>query len=319
MERIRITTSLLFLTLGVIWGAASLTAAAPLASSQPQKQIISQRTRTSQPSVLPHPVIFREVKERGLLVNVWINNTGPYTFAVDTGAGITLIGSHVATMAETDRQGSAVSLAGLSGVSQSGGRTTIIGSMAIGERANSLRANQSAIIINDLPRDIDGILDPTEAYSPFGYSIDLPNRELSAFNPKDNPLRLNDVPEGATIVRWLTNGSGRRPFVRLGDGRIALVDTGSGFGLAVSEDFPNNNSQRAKVGVRDIGGGEVASKRVGPTTISIGSLVLRGVPTDLLTGVEKDAPILLGRDALYPFRLKFDPVQRLIEIAPVSP
>ena len=324
MERIRITTSLLSLALGVIWGAASLTAAAPLLSS-PQRHLISQTARSSQrknatnPTALPHPVIFHEVKERGLLVNVWINNTGPYTFAVDTGAGITLIGSHVATMAETDRQGSHVSLGGLSGVSQSEGRTTIIGSMAIGDRANSLRANQSAIIINDLPRDIDGILDPTEAYFPFGYSIDLPNRELAAFNPKDSPLRINDVPEGATIVRWLANGSSRRPFVRLGDGRLALVDTGSGFGLAVSEDFSNNNSRRTKAGVRDIGGGEVVSKRVGPTTISIGSLVLRGVPTDLLTRVEKDAPILLGRDALYPFRLKFDPVQRLIEIAPVSP
>jgi hypothetical protein len=222
-------------------------------------------------------------------------------------------------MAETDREGSHVSLGGLSGLSQSEGRTTIIGSIAIGDRANSLRANQSAIIINDLPRGIDGILDPTDAFSPFGYSIDLPNRELAAFNPKDNPLRVNEVPEGATIVRWLTNGSSRRPFVRLGDGRLALVDTGSGFGLAVSEGFTNNNSHLTRAGVHDISGGEVVSKRLGPTTISIGSLVLRGVPTDLLTGVEKDAPILLGRDALYPFRLRFDPVQRLIEIAPVSP
>jgi len=193
--------------------------AAPLAYSTPQKPSISQRARATPPknstnaSALPRPVIFREVKERGLLVQVWINNTGPYTFAVDTGAGITLIGSHVAAMAGTDRQGSNVSLGGLSGVSQSAGRTTILGSIAIGDRANSLSANQSAIVINDLPREIDGILDPTEAYFPFGYSIDLPNRELAAFDPKDSPLRINDVPAGGTIVRWLTNGSGRRPFV----------------------------------------------------------------------------------------------------------
>jgi hypothetical protein len=325
MERIKITTPLLFIALGLIWGAASKTAAAPLVSSEPHRQLSSQRSRANQPrnatnpTALPHPVIFREVKERGLLVEVWINKTGPYNFAVDTGAGITLIGSHVASMAGTDRQGSYVSLGGLSGVSQSEGKTTIIGNMAIGDRANYLRANQSAIIINNLPRDIDGILDPTDAYSPFGYSIDLPNRELAAFNAKDNPLRINDVPEGGTIVRWLANGPSRRPFVRLGDGRLALLDTGSGFGLAVSEDLPSYNTRRAKSGVQDIGGGEVVSKRVGPTTISIGSLVLRGVPTDVLTGVEKEAPILLGRDALYPFRLTFDPVQRLIEISPVSP
>jgi len=77
--------------------------------------------------------------------------------------------------------------------------------------------------------------------------------------------------------------------------------------LAVSEDVPDYNPRRASPAVRDIGGGEVVSRRVGPTTISIGSLVLRGVPTDILTGVEKDAPTLLGRDALYPFRLRFDP------------
>src|SRR6266550_3656497 len=130
MERITIITRLLFIAFGFIWGAASLTAAAPLPYFVPQKPSASQRSRVTQPKnstnprALPHPVIFREVKERGLLVQVWINNTGPYTFAVDTGAGITLIGSHVAAMAGTDREGSNVSLGGLSGVSQSTGRTT---------------------------------------------------------------------------------------------------------------------------------------------------------------------------------------------------
>jgi hypothetical protein len=40
------------------------------------------------------------------------------------------------------------------------------------------------------------------------------------------------------------------------------------------------------------------------------------VPTDLVSGTEADAPVLLGLSALRPFRLKFDPLHRLIEIAP---
>jgi hypothetical protein len=66
-------------------------------------------------------------------------------------------------------------------------------------------------------------------------------------------------------------------------------------------------------GIRDIGGGTVFSRRVSPSTISIGELVLRGIPTDILFQVEDDAPVILGRDALYPFKISFDPRKRLIE------
>ena len=67
---------------------------------------------------------------------------------------------------------------------------------------------------------------------------------------------------------------------------------------------------------RDLPGGRIAANRIPPTTISIGPLVLRGVPTDLLLRATAGTPILLGRDALRPFRLSFDPVNRLIRIAP---
>jgi hypothetical protein len=50
--------------------------------------------------------------------------------------------------------------------------------------------------------------------------------------------------------------------------------------------------------------------------VSIGSLVLEKVPTDILIGAHEGAPVIIGRDALYPFRLTFDPASRLIEIAP---
>jgi hypothetical protein len=66
-------------------------------------------------------------------------------------------------------------------------------------------------------------------------------------------------------------------------------------------------------GGRDIGGGIINSTRVSPTTVSIGELVLHRVPTDILFGIEADAPVILGRDALYPFKITFDPQRRLIE------
>lgn len=305
----------LLLSLGLIWGAVTLAVAAPKPLSNRRTSLPALHSQSA-PRTIPHSVSFRTSKDRGLLVKVWVNNTGPYTFAIDTGAGITLIGGHVATNAATQRPGAQVDLGGLSGVSKSKGRMTVISTLAIGDQANTVRANQRAIVTDNLPAEIDGVLDPTDAYSPFGYSIDLPGHEIAAFDPRSNPLSTRDLPEGGAVVPWIT-GSNRRPFVRLGDGRLALLDTGSGFGLAISHNVKVIDQRRG--GVRDLGGGEVTSRRVDPSTISIGSLTLRGVPTDLLAGVEKDAPILLGRDALYPFRLTFDPVQRLIEIAPVTP
>jgi hypothetical protein len=45
-------------------------------------------------------------------------------------------------------------------------------------------------------------------------------------------------------------------------------------------------------------------------------MALRNVPTDLVYGAEMGAPIILGRDALRPFKLTFDPLNRLISISP---
>jgi len=124
--------------------------------------------------------------------------------------------------------------------------------------------------------------------------------------------------EGATVP-WLRHGNSDRPFVKLGDGRLALVDTGSRFGLAVnSRDaviVGPRGSRSQNQGTRDVGGGNVNSRRVAPTTISIGELVLRSVPTDILFGIEDDAPVILGRDVLYPFKITFDPRKRQIEFA----
>ena len=219
------------------------------------------------------------------------------------------------------RNGRATAISGLSGASAVSGREADIHQLALGDRSNLLPAGGLVIVTDRLPPDVDGVLDPTESYWPLGYTLDLASGNLSAFDPHTTPLRAGNAPADGTIVSWLMDGTSRRPFVLLDNGRRALLDTGSGFGLAMSESaartlgvIPTRGTNRD--GVRDIGGASIMSRRIAPLTIRIGSLVLRGVPTDVLSGVEAGAPVLLGRDALQPFRLTFDPLNRLIEIAP---
>jgi hypothetical protein len=46
--------------------------------------------------------------------------------------------------------------------------------------------------------------------------------------------------------------------------------------------------------------------------------VLRNIPTDVISGAPAETPALLGLNALRPFRMRFDPLHRLIEIAPAE-
>jgi hypothetical protein len=272
---------------------------------------------TRLPTTIPDTVSFRVVRDRGLLVRAWINGSGPYALAIDTGAGGTIISERLAAQTGIPIQtGRAVSLAGLSGRTGSLGHEGWVKSLALGQAENLLPANRRVVVSGGLPPDIDGLLDPTEAYSPFGYVIDIPNHEISAFDCTVRALSMRVPPADGTIVRWLTESVGRRPFVRMDNGQLALIDTGSAFGLAMAQ----GSGDYGHVGKRqqDIGGGTLSSRRVAPTTVSIGSLTLRSVPTDIISGVEEGAPILLGRDALAPFKMVFDPLHRLIAIAPAE-
>lgn len=268
----------------------------------------------------PLPARLRVEKDRGLLLATWINGKGPYVFAVDTGAGMNLITQKVASESQlTIRSVRPTKLGGLSGVTTTSNREAVIDEIGFGERSNIVRATRTALVVPFLPSGVDGILDPTDAYSPFGYSIDMPNRliePLLSSATTAQSARLSG--EGATVP-WLQNGDPTRPFVRLGDGRLALIDTGSSFGLAVNGRGavivgPRVERQQSQ-GNRDIGGGSITSRRVAPTTISIGELVLQHVPTDILFGVDDDAPVILGRDVLYPFKITFDPQRRLIQFS----
>lgn len=262
------------------------------------------------------PVRLREVRGRGLLADVWINSSGPFAFAVDTGAGATLVSTRVASLTRLAvRRDRGRSIAGLSG------RGTLahdakVQSLAIGDRENYLPGSREVVVTSGLPPDLDGVLDPTEAFSPLGYVIDIPRGELAAFDARTAPLRLGEQPRDGAVVRWLRVGSSRRPFVQLDNGDRALIDTGSSRGLGISGNAVGSGDQTSYS--RDVGGGQIAVRRVRPMTVAIGGLTLRNIPTDVISGAEAGAPTLLGLAALRPFRLVFDPVNRLIEIAPVS-
>ena len=269
--------------------------------------------QVSQPGVA-RSVRLRVNKERGLLVTAWLNGNGPYVFAVDTGAGMNLISQRVVSAARLPvRNVRPTVLGGLTTATTTSSREAVINELALGDIGNTFRG-KAALVVSTLGQGIDGVLDPTNIYSPNGFSIDLPNQRLEAIYSTAHDSGRQRVGEGA-VVPWLRLGGSMRPFVRLGDGRLALIDTGSGFGLAV------NQRNAIVVGGRrndpretnhDLGGGTINSRRVSPTTISIGELVLRGVPTDILFGVEDNAPLILGRDALYPFKITFDPQKRTI-------
>jgi hypothetical protein len=289
----------------VSFGAALSVAAGP---RKPNRETAAVELK------VPRSVSFREVPGRGLIVKTWVNSAGPFTFAIDTGAGATLLSPVVAEEARvTIKNGRATSIAGLSGTKVSA-RDASIQSLAIGDRENYLPAKGTVLVIGGLPRDLDGVLDPTEVFSPLGYVIDLPQRELSAFDPRNSPIRMNEQPAEGAVVPWLREGRGRRPFVMLDNGERALLDTGSSLGLAIRDSGANDRKVPARA-VHDVGGGQISTRRVAATTIAIGTLTLRRIPTDLVSGTETDAPVLLGLSALRPFRLRFDPVHRLIEIA----
>ena len=267
------------------------------------------------------PIRLRDERDRGLLASGWINGAGPFVFAIDTGAGVSLISRRVIAEARLPVTKSRRPLVGgLSTAPISSNQETRISGIALGSRDNSVPGSFVAAVVTNLPGSIDGVLDPTEVFKPYGYSVDLPNRELQVFDTTTYRLRLTDVPREGAVVRWVREAGSDRPFVRLGDGRLALLDTGSSFGLALTDGrvVGGANHSRDDDTIHDLGGGRVQSRSVQPQTVTIGALVLNGVPSDVLTGVAPGTPLILGRRALFPFKITFDPSSRLIAFEPTE-
>lgn len=290
---------------------------ATVAWAVPKAGIAHQTLQPESQSVLS--VRLRDGRD-GLVANTWINGKGPFTFAIDTGAGVSLINRSVA-----DRAGLPVTksrrtlVGGLSTSPIASNQEARLSNLSLGTPSNRITTKAVAAVVADLPGSIDGILDPTDVFSPLGYSVDLPNRELRVFDPASQGVRLNQVPRGGAVVRWVREAGNDRPFVRLSDGRLALIDTGSGFGLALTDGRVVGSRSHADVENRhDLGGGRVQSQEIEPQRVSIGALVLNGVPSDVLSGVAPGTPNILGRRALFPFKITFDPVARLISFEPTE-
>lgn len=268
----------------------------------------------------PAPIRLRDDREHGLLAKGWVNGAGPFVFVIDTGAGASLISRRVADQAKLQVTKSTTTLVGgLSTSPISSNQETRVNGLALGQPDNRVPGNVVAAVVASLPAAIDGVLDPTDVFSPYGYTVDLPNKELRVFAQR---LNANQQPRDGAVVRWLREGGSHRPFVKLGDGSLALVDTGSGFGLALNERqvvSKGRASERPEPRTsHDLGGGRVQSRRISPQTVNIGALSLNGVPTDVLSGTAPGTPIILGRGALFPFRITFDPVTRLIAFEPAE-
>ena len=303
MSKAKLAIALSTLSVAIVAWAVPISGIAHQRVQQPRAQ------RMSEPVA---PIRLRDDRG-GLLASGWINGAGPFVFAIDTGAGVSLISRNVVERARLQVTKSRRPLVGgLSTSPISSDQETRINGLSLGRRDNHVPGSFSAAIVTNLPGSIDGVLDPTEVFKSFGYSVDLPNRELQVFDTATYRLRLNNVPRDGAVVRWV---GGDRPFVRLGDGRLALIDTGSSFGLALNEVGNHRGSGNT---IHDLGGGTVQSRRVAPQTVSIGALVLNGVPTDVLTGVAPGTPIIIGRRALFPFRITFDPASRLISFEPTE-
>jgi hypothetical protein len=303
--------TLIVLTIG--W-AAPLGAAHSFENGQREQQRV--RSEAERLSLALSPIRFREDRSAGLLVNGWVNGAGPFTFALDTGAGVSIVTNRVVSAAGLQVTNSKRPLVGgLTTSPIASHQETRATRVALGTTANTVPVTIALAVVATLPGMIDGVLDPSDLFGTLAYSIDLPNRQLIAFDAKSNGLDLVHPPRDGAIVRWIKTGGSDRPFVKLSDGRLALIDTGSSFGLAVNEPASSGRNHINR-SVNDLGGGAVQSREVAPTTVSIGDLVLRSVPTDVLMGVPADTPMLLGRRALYPFKITFDPVSRLIIFEP---
>ena len=283
----------------------------------PMSGIARQRVQRLRGADVVAPIRLKDERERGLLAQGWINGAGPFVFVIDTGAGVSLISRNVVAEARLQVSKSRRTLVGgLSTSPIASNEETRVSGIALGQRNNSVPGSFSAAVVANLPGSIDGILDPTEVFRPYGYSVDIPNRELRVFDTASYRLSADEVPKDGAVVRWVRQAGSERPFVRLSDGRLALIDTGSTFGFALNE--PGSVVGSNHITTHDLGGGSVQSRRVAPQTVSIGALVLSKVPTDVLTGVAPGTPIILGRGALFPFKITFDPSSRLIAFEPTE-
>jgi len=311
-------SKILAVALSTLIAASALWAVPLLGTAHAHFRAAIAEKEQSQTNSSIAPVRLKTSAGQGLIATVWVNGSGPFRVALDTGAGVSLLSRQLVAKARLPiRRSNRTFVGGLSSGSIVSNQNTTVSSIALGTPNNTLLTSFTAAVVPTLPGQLDGILDPTEVFSPRGYSIDLPKAELRVIDFSERGLQPADVRTDGALVKWVRQRNDHRPFVRLGDNRLVLIDTGSGFGLAVSDGrVVGMDPNRQNRTIRDLSGGSISARRVAPVTVNIGSLVLRSVPTDVLFGAPAGTPVLLGRDALYPFRLTFDPTNSLVAIEP---
>src|SRR6185436_8875861 len=116
-----------------------------------------RRTETAalQGATVGLPVRLKQSSGRGLLTDVWIRGSGPFTFAVDTGAGVTLVSRSVINRAQLQTHAATKPLAGgLSAGSIISNQSTSIEQIAIGRRDNQLRSAFTGAVVESLPAGV---------------------------------------------------------------------------------------------------------------------------------------------------------------------
>src|SRR5260370_4585612 len=160
-RRVEKSCKLLFVVILVLaTGARAVSFGTALSAARTTQNPIRKAGVGQAVSVL-YPVGFREVAGLGLLIRAWVNGAGPFSFAIDTGAGATLLSQGVADEARVKiKSGRATSIAGLSG-NAVGAREVSVDSLAIGASENYLPAKGTVIVTRGLPRQLDACFDPT--------------------------------------------------------------------------------------------------------------------------------------------------------------
>src|SRR6185295_15082961 len=142
-----------------------------------------QHVEPLRPADVVAPIRLRDERGRGLLAQGWINGVGPFAFVIDTGAGVSLISRDVVGRARLSvTRSRRSSVGGFSTSPISSNEESRIAGLALGRTGNNVPGSFTAAVVNTLPGGIDGVLDPTDVFRPYGYSVDLPNNELRVFD-----------------------------------------------------------------------------------------------------------------------------------------
>src|SRR5947209_5740583 len=122
----RVMLSIALSALAAVAWAVPVSGAAPFFAG-------GRGTQPRRDSTLPQAARFRVSKDRGLLINTWVNGRGPYAFAIDTGAGLNVVSERlVSTAGLKTMQTRQTLLGGLSGATTSSNREAVIDTLALG-------------------------------------------------------------------------------------------------------------------------------------------------------------------------------------------